>query len=360
MLFDLTPKEDRRDFFDREREIESVKSLSSPITLVLGLRRTGKSSVLRIALNELGVPSVYVDLRKFEDRAYIPYKDFLLEVEKEVRKLTKRFPSLFDFLRGIKGVNVAGNGITFNWGKKDRLNFGDLLEALNDWAEERVVVAFDEAQDLINLRGADLLNPLAYTFDNLRKVKMVMSGSEMRLLYRFLGVDNPKSPLFGRAMNEVELKPFTREESVEFLRRGFEEAKVEFREHERAYEELGGIPGWLTYFGYYHANTRDFDESVRRTIRRAKELVLEEFENFLSKRPIARGRYLAIMRKVAEGCSRWSEIKRALELHEGREINDSEVYNYINSLMESSWIVKDEEKEVYCPAEKLIARAFKD
>ena len=51
MLFDPAPKSSRRDFFDREAEIERVKSLSSPITLVLGLRRTGKSSVILISLN---------------------------------------------------------------------------------------------------------------------------------------------------------------------------------------------------------------------------------------------------------------------------------------------------------------------
>lgn len=63
MLFDPAPKIRREDFFDRE--IERVKSLLSPITLVLGLRRTGKSSLIRISLEELGYPYIYVDLRKF-------------------------------------------------------------------------------------------------------------------------------------------------------------------------------------------------------------------------------------------------------------------------------------------------------
>lgn len=74
MIFDPVPKESRKDFFDREEEIEKIKSLSSPITLVLGLRRTGKSSVIRIALSELDLPYVYVDLRKFEEKGYISYR----------------------------------------------------------------------------------------------------------------------------------------------------------------------------------------------------------------------------------------------------------------------------------------------
>jgi len=359
LLFDPTPKDNREDFFNRDEEINRVRSLSSPITLVLGLRRTGKSSIIKIALNELSLPYIYLDLRKFEDRAYISFKDLLLELEREVKKLTRKFPSLVDFLKGVKGVSIAGNEVRFNWGVKNRLNFSDLLETLNDWSKDRVIIAFDEAQDLINLRGVNLLYPLAYTFDNLKKVRIIMSGSEMRLLYRFLGVENPKSPLFGRAMNEVELRPFDHEKSIEFLRRGFKEVNVEFREYERVYEELGGIPGWLTYFGYYFIQTRNLEESMDRTLERAKGLVMEEFNNFLSKRLIAKERYMVIMKRIANGCSRWSEIKTAVEIHEGREISDSEIYNYLNNLMDSSWIVKDEEKNEYCPAEKLIGRVFR-
>jgi hypothetical protein len=35
MIFDPVSKESRRDFFNREEEIEKIKFLSSPITLVL-------------------------------------------------------------------------------------------------------------------------------------------------------------------------------------------------------------------------------------------------------------------------------------------------------------------------------------
>ncbi len=68
MIFDITPKQDRKDFFDREEEIEKLKELKTPIILVLGLRRTGKSSLIRISLNELNLPYIYIDLRMFEER----------------------------------------------------------------------------------------------------------------------------------------------------------------------------------------------------------------------------------------------------------------------------------------------------
>ncbi|WP_297500548.1 hypothetical protein [Thermococcus sp.] len=43
-----------------------------------------------------------------------------------------------------------------------------------------------------------------------------------RLLHDFLGLNDYSSPLYGRIYEEVEVKPFTRELSREFLRRGFE------------------------------------------------------------------------------------------------------------------------------------------
>jgi len=102
LLFDPAPKSSRRDFFDREAEIERVKSLSSPITLVLGLRRTGKSSVILISLNELGLPYIYVDLRKFEEKGFASYRDLVVELEREVNRLTGRFPGLLEVLRIVK------------------------------------------------------------------------------------------------------------------------------------------------------------------------------------------------------------------------------------------------------------------
>jgi len=332
------------------------KSLSSPIMLVLGLRRSGKSSVIRIALNELNFPYIYIDLRKFEETGYISYKDLILELQREINRLTKRFPNVIDFLKRIEGVKIMGNEIILKWGGKGRVNFSSLLESLNDWAEDKVVLAIDEAQELINLGGgANLLPTFAYSFDNLNKIKVILSGSKMGLLYRYLGKENPKSPLYGRAMNEIELKPFNREKSEEFLKLGFSQLNIDFKDFDIVYENLGGIPVWLTYFGYYYYQKRDLNEALTKTINTAVGLIREEFNNFLKIRTIARDRYLTIMKTMVK-CASWSEIKRALEAKTGVEISDSEIYNYLNQLIDSSWIVKDNGK--YCPSEPLIAKAF--
>jgi AAA+ ATPase superfamily predicted ATPase len=127
LYFDPAPKDRREDFFDREEELERLKSLSSPIILVLGLRRTGKSSLIRIALRELGRPYVYLDMRKFEERRVIRYRDFLGELEREVNRLLPMHSRLASLLRNVQGVSIMGNEVRFKWQGRDRLSFVNLL-----------------------------------------------------------------------------------------------------------------------------------------------------------------------------------------------------------------------------------------
>jgi len=66
VLFDLTPKRCRRDFYDFEHELEQLHRLymSSRIVAVLGPRRIGKTSLILTFLNEWSVPNVFVDCRR--------------------------------------------------------------------------------------------------------------------------------------------------------------------------------------------------------------------------------------------------------------------------------------------------------
>ncbi|WP_152942999.1 AAA family ATPase [Acidianus ambivalens] len=250
-----------------------------------------------------------------------------------------------------------GNEIYFGWGKENRVSFSSLLDSLNDWAEDKVILVLDEAQELHKMRGFNILPSLAYAFDNLRKVKIILSGSEIGLLLKFLKLEDAGSPLFGRAFSRVELKPFTKEEAVEFLRRGFEELKVDFSDYEKVYNELGGIPGWLTYFGFRYYEIREFDKAMNETLNYAKRFIISEFEHFLLDKMIAKERYYTIMKSTAN-CNNWSGIKNELEAKEGIKISDSELSNYLNHLLDSSWLTKVDDR--YCPSEPLIGRAFKE
>lgn len=65
MLFDLGPKDSREDLYDFEMELRSlINGINGDrIIVVKGLRRTGKASLMRVALNEAGHPYIYLDVR---------------------------------------------------------------------------------------------------------------------------------------------------------------------------------------------------------------------------------------------------------------------------------------------------------
>jgi len=168
---------------------------------------------------------------------------------------------------------------------------------------QRAVVAIDEAQELIKLKGFGLLKILAYSYDNLRRVYFVMSGFKIGLLKRFLKLEKTDSPLFGRYMQIVELRPFTLQEAVRFLVEGCRQYGVDPPNAERVYRALGGLPGWLTYFGYTYVNTKREEESISQTVSYAVELIGQEFYHFLLGREAAERRYRVIMETAAECAS---------------------------------------------------------
>nr|KJR72934.1 MAG: ATPase [Thermoproteus sp. AZ2] len=356
MYFDPRPKERREDLYDREEELRRFVESKSPLVVVTGLRRTGKSSLILVGVKSLGMPYIYIDARAFEEKPYISYADLLKALEEAVNKI--RGKGLREALRGLEGVEVYGVSIKFRWGGEGRAKLPEILSALSSWAEDRgeeAIVVIDEAQELIKLRGYNVLPALAYAYDNLRGVRIVLSGSKAGLLARFLRTEDPSSPLYGRYADRIELGPFDKAKAVGFLREGFRQYGVEFDKGEDVYEELGGIPGWLAAFGNAYLRTRDLGKALGDVVGAAVGLIRKEFENFLIGREVAKRRYEAVMR-AAKRCATWSEVKRALEAQEGRSINDAEVAKLIRNL--ADWAFLEKRGEAYCPPDPLIARAF--
>ncbi len=168
-------------------------------------------------------------------------------------------------------------------------------------------------------------------------------------------MDNYNSPLYGRAYNLIDLKPFNKEESIDFLEKGFNEFKINFKDSEKIYNILGGIPGWLTYYGFKYVNNSD--DPLNDTILNAKNTIIKEFCNFIKGREIAFNRYYLILNKCIVKSS-WSEIKNYIEINEGNNIPHSVLNKMLNNLIDYSFLIKTNEK--YELIDNMMKYAFKD
>ncbi|WP_297505143.1 ATP-binding protein, partial [Thermococcus sp.] len=290
LYFDERPKSRREDLYDREKELEgmlaSIKS-HKPLILLKGIRRLGKTSLLRVALNEANVPYVIVDLRGVNPNSrrdlYLRFQGALNEY---LSKNAPLFAKLKDRVKLIDGVRVSGIGISLSWKNPETLY--SLISTLES---ESFVIAFDEVQEIRGPAGKELASLIAHFYDY-GETTFILTGSEVGLLYDFLGIEDPDAPLYGRVFHEIELSRFSREQSLDFLRKGFEQASVDAPDDvlEKAIDKLDGIVGWLVKFGVISLREGVREEVVSKVLEEASKLALTELERFLEKRPLARKR----------------------------------------------------------------------
>ncbi|WP_297466355.1 ATP-binding protein [Thermococcus sp.] len=339
MLFDPRPKNRREEIFDREEELKSLIGGMEdyPITILIGIRRVGKSSLLRVAMNEFSGVGIYLDARRLYAAGGGTISQAVLA--DEIRKILLG-KGRFGFLSGIKVEGISLAGVSLRPGEATII---DLFELLNGLGEKfgKVVMAFDEAQYLrfYGPRGGkDLLAGVAYAYDSLPNLGFVFTGSEVGLLYDFIGIDDYSSPLFGRVYEEVEVRPFPRELSKEFLRMGFSEVGLDVPEEEieKAVNELDGIPGWLVEFGFNYWKRGSFERAMEGTIARARSVIREELIELEKRSP----RYSLILRAIAIGLSRWSTIKDYVEA-KGGPITNARLSALLRNLEKMGWVKRE-------------------
>lgn len=347
MLFDPRPKERRSELFNRERELSELEhsvERGAPLVLCLGVRRIGKTSVVKVFVNEHEWPSAYIDARKLSERGYSKAGLYSI-LEESFSRARGGLARIAEYLRGLKGVKLGELGVEFDWRGRG-FSLTSLLERLDEHAGDRgetFLIVVDEAQELRFLKGRgkiDFVKVLAYSYDNLENLRFVLTGSEVGLLYNFLGLESHESPLYGRAYDKVVIERFSREKSIEFLEAGFAEAGVKVRREvlEKAVEVLDGIPGWLALYGYEVISRGVFEASV--VLEKAIGVALTELRGVARQSEL----YGHILRAVALGYKRWSTLKRAVEVWLGRGVSDESLRRGLRKLTEMSILSRIEDE----------------
>ncbi|MGI0080172.1 MAG: AAA family ATPase [Nitrososphaerales archaeon] len=369
MLFDQRPKSNRKDLYDLESELRSLLSAikkGTPLVTIVGLRRTGKTSLLMTALNQVRVSSITMDLRSLASKPYATKRDLIQEIERALNGFYKEHLSagkrLFNWLKRVQGIGISHVGISISWGGKEPTELAALFDELNSWAKKektRMVVAFDEAQELKKVAGVDMMKLFAHVYDYCRNITLVFTGSAIGLLYDFLGSQDAEAPLYGRSVTEIRLNRLSDEMSMDFLKRGFKQSKMktDVAIIDSAAKGLGGIMGWLTLFGTTCVQSGAVTESaIDKTVEAGKLLAKHEFDNFLKGREVAKDRYKTIIQQLSRGSSSWSAIKGAIEAGEGKTINDRNITDLVNTLVKAGFVEKDGES--YRLTDQMLAESF--
>ncbi len=209
MYFNPQVKNNKDDFFNfeviQEELKKAIRDKTTTLIAIYGLRRTGKTSLIRVVLNSLGKKHVWVDSRDISSR-----DDFYKTLSDEIDK-HKRFK--------IDKFTLKGVGLSLNFMKKG-------LDYLN---KHKFVLVIDEAQLLKRLH---LDNSVAFIYDNFPNIKIIISGSESGMLKNFLGKNNAKAPLYGRAVFELQTSRLNKESGFTFLKEGAKQTKIDFHDEE--------------------------------------------------------------------------------------------------------------------------------
>lgn len=339
MYFDISPKTIREDLFGMDYQLELLKKYLSDdsirMVVIKGLRRTGKTSLLNVALNEVKIKNIKIDVR---EAPFYDKKEFIIFIIKKIREKLKNI--LDKIIENIAGIKVKYEKFSFElfFSKEENINlfFGNLDRRLEK-RKQKLILAFDEAQ-LLKKIGFDYF--LASIFDNYKSIKTVLTGSEIGILDKLLGKNDSNAPLFGRAYMEIELKKIKEEDVTKFLEKGFKQInkKIDFEEVIEVIENLDGITGWITYYGWFRYKGLSHKTSLGRVKEEGNLLIKKELENFLQGRK-AKIKYLKILKYLIKGSNSWRLLKQEF-IREGLRISDAQLSLYLKELLNFGFIEK--------------------
>ncbi|ADT85064.1 AAA family ATPase [Thermococcus barophilus] len=349
MLFSRI-KKSRNEMFDREYEFDKIVSAIKdgvPLIVVTGIRRVGKTTLVKVLLNEIDTPGVYIDARKlWSTHANISPNVIKKEILKSLNA-RKSYAPVMRLLKSLKSVTIAGSGVEF----KDKNT--DLIDVLDDIENsgERAVIIFDEAQYL-RYSNYDYTALFASLNDSYENITLILTGSEIGVLEEFLGFNDRYSPLYKREHEIVHLDRFSRGESMQYLMKGFHETGMDVPDEEirDAVEVLDGIVGWLREYGWLRYRGRSHGTAIDEVFQRAKSDIIDELSRYSR-------RYLTIMMAVSEGYNAWSSLKAYLERAEGKRINDGSLNTALRNLIKYGYLEKHGDE--YRITDPVIERALR-
>jgi len=273
-------------FYNREKELENLKAIeeaskkSSKMTVVVGRRRIGKTTLIKKAYSH----SVYLFVSK-----------------KSEALLCDEFVTI---VQNTLDVKIFGEIRTFK----------ALFEYLLELSKTRhFTVVIDEFQEFLSINStvyADMQN-IWDSYKDSTKLNLVLSGSIYSLMKKIF--EDHKEPLFGRANNKIHLKPFT----VQTLKEIIVEQSPAYSSDDLLsfYMLTGGVAKYVEIFVDNKAFTLEGQlalifKEYSLFLEEGKNLLVEEFGKEYTT-------YFSILSLIASSKTSRSEIESILEKNIG-------------------------------------------
>lgn len=273
-------------FYNRENEIAELKRIcnlsfthNSRMTVLTGRRRIGKTSLIKKAFEDSDAPMLYFFTGRKAEAALVD--DFVREIHD---KLHGYVP---EGLMSVIGV----------------------LRHLFELAKtERFTLVIDEFQEFMTVNPS-VFSDLQNLWDSYRldtKMNLVLSGSVMSMMRRIF--TDAHEPLFGRADNIINLRPFR----IKVVKEILKDYNPKYTNGDllALYSITGGIPKYIELFC---DNGHVTEESMLRFsvsymspfIDEGRNLLITEFGRDY-------GTYFSILLAIAQGRTSQAEITAAL------------------------------------------------
>lgn len=273
-------------FYNRENEIAELKRIcnlsfthNSRMTVLTGRRRIGKTSLIKKAFEDSDAPMLYFFTARKAEAALVD--DFVREIHD---KLHGYVP---EGLMSVTGV----------------------LRHLFELAKTgRFTLVIDEFQEFMTVNPS-VFSDLQNLWDSYRsdtRMNLVLSGSVMSMMRRIF--TDAHEPLFGRADNIINLRPFR----IKVVKEILKDYNPEYTNGDllALYSITGGIPKYIELFC---DNGHVTEESMLRFsvsymspfIDEGRNLLITEFGRDY-------GTYFSILLAIAQGRTSQAEITAAL------------------------------------------------
>ncbi|BBG65041.1 archaeal ATPase, fused to C-terminal DUF234 domain [Hydrogenimonas sp.] len=274
-------------FYNREKELAYLKKIelqskkSSQMTIIIGRRRVGKTTLIKEAF---GTKQLYLFVSKKNEALLC--EEFTTIIQKEL------------------GVKIFG----------EIRRFKDLFEYLMTLAQTTpFTLILDEFQEFLQINST-VYSEMQNIWDSYKdktRMNLILCGSIYSLMKKIF--EDRKEPLFGRANHKIQLKPF----SVTTQQNIIEELNPDYHPRDLLsfYIFTGGVAKYVELFIDSHALTFDeqldliFDENSL-FIDEGKNLLIEEFGKEYTT-------YFSILSLIASSKTSRSEIESILEKNVG-------------------------------------------